>query len=104
MKDRRLPNCHRHCSATSILLKINRYREDRSHFLVIDPRNSYYLLNADGNCESLQTELEGLFKTEKIKGKAGLVPPPTDLKEALKNHDLFLYFGHGTGMVALSLT
>lgn len=51
----------------SAVLKINRYREDPSHFLVIDPRNSYYLLNADGNCESLQTELEGLFKTEKIK-------------------------------------
>lgn len=50
----------------SAVLKINRYREDPSHFLVIDPRNSYYLLNAEGDCKSLQDALEGLFKTEEI--------------------------------------
>ncbi|CAH8384817.1 unnamed protein product [Eruca vesicaria subsp. sativa] len=85
----------------SAVLKKSCYREDPSPFPVIDPRNSYYLLNLDGKCQELQTALEGLFETEGIEGKAGagagskLVDK--ELKDALENHDLLLYFGHGAG-------
>lgn len=33
-----------------------------------------------------------------IQGKAGYVPTAEELAAALKSHDLFLYFGHGSGM------
>lgn len=50
----------------SAVLKKSCYREDPSPFPVIDPRNSYYLLNLDGKCQEVQTALEGLFETEEI--------------------------------------
>ncbi|CAH8325272.1 unnamed protein product [Eruca vesicaria subsp. sativa] len=83
----------------SAVLKKSCYREDPSPFPVIDPRNSYYLLNLDGKCQELQTALEGLFETEGIEGKAGAGPKLVDkeLKDALENHDLLLYVGHGAG-------
>lgn len=34
-----------------------------------------------------------------IKGKAGSAPTAEELSSALKSHDLFLYFGHGSGML-----
>ena len=33
-----------------------------------------------------------------IQGEAGKVPKAEELVMALRNHDLFLYFGHGNGM------
>lgn len=33
-----------------------------------------------------------------MQGKAGNAPTTEELILALRNHDLFLYFGHGSGM------
>lgn len=37
-----------------------------------------------------------------LQGKAGSEPSAIELTEALKTHDLFLYFGHGSGMIPLA--
>ncbi|XP_048611351.1 separase-like [Brassica napus] len=91
----------------SAVLKKSCYREDPSPFLVIDPRDSCYLLDPccllnPNNCKTLQTVLEGLseIKEIKIQVEAGLeprAPSAQELKDALGTRDLFLYHGHGTG-------
>ncbi|XP_020551646.1 separase [Sesamum indicum] len=57
-------------------------------FPFIDPLDSYYLLNPDGDLSRTQVEFENWFKDQNIE----------ELTLALKNHDLFIYFGHGSGM------
>lgn len=32
-----------------------------------------------------------------VQGKCGTAPAVEELAEALKSHDLFIYFGHGSG-------
>ncbi|CAN7009465.1 unnamed protein product [Brassica oleracea var. botrytis] len=84
----------------SAVLKKSCYREDPSPFLVIDPRDSCYLLDPKYNCKTLQTVLEGLSEIKEIKVEAGLEPPAPsaqELNDALGNRDLFLYHGHGSG-------
>uniref|UniRef100_J3LHH6 separase n=1 Tax=Oryza brachyantha TaxID=4533 RepID=J3LHH6_ORYBR len=66
-------------------------------FPAIDPFNTFYLLNPSGDLSSTQEEFDQLFKTYEWKGKAGYAPTAEELVLALKNHDLFLYFGHGSG-------
>ncbi|ESQ38299.1 hypothetical protein EUTSA_v10029518mg, partial [Eutrema salsugineum] len=68
-----------------------------SPFPLIDPRDAYYLLNPGGDLRSTQIEFESWFKEKKMEGRAGLVPPAKELTDALEKHDLFIYFGHGTG-------
>ncbi|KAL0357132.1 UNVERIFIED_CONTAM: Separase [Sesamum calycinum] len=67
-------------------------------FPFIDPLDSYYLLNPDGDLSRTQVEFENWFKDQNIEGKIGTVPTIEELTLALKNHDLFIYFGHGSGM------
>ncbi|KAG8368750.1 hypothetical protein BUALT_Bualt15G0078400 [Buddleja alternifolia] len=67
-------------------------------FPVIDPLDSYYLLNPDGDLSRTQVEFEDWFKDQNIEGTIGTVPTIEELTLALKNHDLFIYFGHGSGM------
>ncbi|KAG2326377.1 hypothetical protein Bca52824_009105 [Brassica carinata] len=81
----------------SAVLKKSCYRKDPSHFPVIDPRDSCYLLDPKYNCKTLQTVLEGLSEIKEIKVEAGLELPAQELNDALGNHHLFLYSGHGTG-------
>ncbi|KAL0422317.1 UNVERIFIED_CONTAM: Separase, partial [Sesamum latifolium] len=66
-------------------------------FPFIDPLHSYYLLNPDGDLSRTQVEFENWFKDQNIEGKIGTVPTIEELTLALKNHDLFIYFGHGSG-------
>ncbi|KAK6156938.1 hypothetical protein DH2020_011186 [Rehmannia glutinosa] len=68
-----------------------------SAFPLIDPLDSYYLLNPDGDLSRTQVEFEGWFKDQSIEGTIGTVPTIEELALALKNHDLFIYFGHGSG-------
>ncbi|CAA7401560.1 unnamed protein product [Spirodela intermedia] len=63
----------------------------------VDPLDAYYLLNPSGDLSSTQMEFEEWFRNQKWQGKAGKVPTSEELIEALQNHDLFLYFGHGSG-------
>ncbi|KAK9290720.1 hypothetical protein L1049_008894 [Liquidambar formosana] len=66
-------------------------------FPLIDPLDAFYLLNPSGDLSSTQVEFENWFKDHKLEGKAGLVPTTEELAIALKSHDLFIYFGHGSG-------
>ncbi|VVB12005.1 unnamed protein product, partial [Arabis nemorensis] len=65
-------------------------------FPLIDPLDSFYLLNPGGDLTNTQLEFESWFRDQNFEGKAGSVPSTEELTEALKNHDLFLYFGHGS--------
>ncbi|KAF0931269.1 hypothetical protein E2562_002616 [Oryza meyeriana var. granulata] len=82
------------------LVRSNNYCKD-AHvigppFPVIDPFNTFYLLNPSGDLSSTQDEFDQLFKNYELKGKAGYAPTAEELVLALRNHDLFLYFGHGS--------
>ncbi|KAK4739682.1 hypothetical protein R3W88_003379 [Solanum pinnatisectum] len=64
---------------------------------LIDPLDSYYLLNPSGDLSSTQSEFENWFRDQDFEGKCGTAPAVEELAEALKSHDLFIYFGHGSG-------
>ncbi|TVU28695.1 hypothetical protein EJB05_20225, partial [Eragrostis curvula] len=92
-------------SVGSILFALTRssdhYKDDviGSPFPAIDPFNTFYLLNPSGDLSSTQKEFDQLFRNYEWKGKAGSGDPikAEELILALTNHDLFLYFGHGSG-------
>ncbi|KAJ8471851.1 hypothetical protein OPV22_026194 [Ensete ventricosum] len=63
----------------------------------VDPLNAYYLLNPSGDLNDTQLEFEQWFRNQELEGKAGNLPDTKELIMALQNHDLFLYFGHGSG-------
>ncbi|CAL9041755.1 unnamed protein product [Musa banksii] len=63
----------------------------------VDPLNAYYLLNPSGDLNDTQLEFEQWFRNQELEGKAGNLPDTKELIIALQNHDLFLYFGHGSG-------
>ncbi|XP_010245919.1 PREDICTED: separase isoform X3 [Nelumbo nucifera] len=71
-------------------------------FPSIDPLDAFYLLNPSGDLSHTQVEFEDWFKNQKLKGKAGTAPAAEELMVALKNHDLFIYFGHGSGTQYIS--
>ncbi|CAH9139462.1 unnamed protein product [Cuscuta epithymum] len=65
---------------------------------LVDPLDSYYVLNPDGDLSFTQAALEGWFNDKNFEGTSGVAPTVDELTGALKRHDLFLYFGHGSGM------
>ncbi|XVE94021.1 hypothetical protein REPUB_Repub01dG0244400 [Reevesia pubescens] len=71
-------------------------------FPLIDPLDAFYLLNPSGDLSSTLAEFEKWFRDQNFEGKAGTVPTAEELAAALKSHDLFLYFGHGSGEQYLS--
>ncbi|XP_015580756.1 separase [Ricinus communis] len=73
-----------------------------SAFPFIDPLDAFYLLNPSGDLSSTQVEFENWFRDQNLEGKAGCAPTAEELTSALKNHDLFLYFGHGSGAQYIS--
>lgn len=69
----------------------------------VDPYNTFYLLNPSGDLGSTQAAFEDWFKNQKgWEGKMGVVPSPDECISALQKHDLFIYFGHGSGEQYLS--
>ncbi|CAB79252.1 putative protein [Arabidopsis thaliana] len=66
-------------------------------FPLIDPLDSFYLLNPGGDLTDTQVTFESWFRDQNFEGKAGSEPSAIELTEALETHDLFLYFGHGSG-------
>ncbi|KAL3814465.1 hypothetical protein ACJIZ3_015733 [Penstemon smallii] len=91
-------------SVSSIFATIDRCCQNQKQtdttipaFPLIDPLDSYYLLNPDGDLSRTQIEFESWFKDQNIEGRTGTVPTIDELSLALKNHDLFIYFGHGSG-------
>ncbi|XP_065870788.1 separase isoform X2 [Euphorbia lathyris] len=71
-------------------------------FPLIDPLDAFYLLNPSGDLSSTQVEFENWFRDQNLEGKAGSAPTAEELSLALKSHDLFLYFGHGSGAQYIS--
>ncbi|KAF6252748.1 peptidase family C50-domain-containing protein [Scenedesmus sp. NREL 46B-D3] len=58
----------------------------------------FYLLNPDGDLQATQETFQGWLQQQLgQQGVAGSRPSPTQLSAALRQHQLFLYFGHGGG-------
>ncbi|XP_052179939.1 separase isoform X3 [Diospyros lotus] len=66
-------------------------------FPSIDPLDAFYLLNPSGDLSSTQAKFEDWFRDQNLEGKAGTAPQTEELAVALRSHDLFIYFGHGSG-------
>ncbi|PIA27888.1 hypothetical protein AQUCO_07400015v1, partial [Aquilegia coerulea] len=84
------------------LINVNIHRQEQSGsidgtFPSIDPLDAFYLLNPSGDLDYTQVKFEEWFRNQKLEGKAGTPPSVEELFLALKNHDLFIYFGHGSG-------
>ncbi|KAH7656747.1 Peptidase C50 separase protein [Dioscorea alata] len=72
-------------------------RRYETPFPLVNPFDAYFLLNPSGDLHETQTEFEDLFKREMTEGRVCSVPPFEELASALQKHDLFIYFGHGSG-------
>ncbi|KAL8160482.1 hypothetical protein V2J09_002019 [Rumex salicifolius] len=64
---------------------------------LIDPLDAFYLVNPSGDLGATQAEFEEWFRGQNLEGKAGTAPSSRELSDALNCHDVFLYFGHGSG-------
>ncbi|KAK1435343.1 hypothetical protein QVD17_01104 [Tagetes erecta] len=62
----------------------------------IDPLDAYYLLNLGDNLR--EAKFGNWFKDKILKGTTGTSPSKNELSTALKDHDLFIYVGHGNGL------
>lgn len=71
-----------------------------SHLLSsgINPKCAFYLLNAEGDLTKTQECFEVQFKRRPgWQGLVGIRPSAEEYKQALSEHDLFVYCGHGSG-------
>ncbi|XP_071716106.1 separase [Rutidosis leptorrhynchoides] len=87
---------HRSCHFQD---KINK---DPAVYPMIDPLDAYYLLNPGGDLCSTEAEFGNWFKDQNLEGTTGTSPSVDELSMALKNHDLFIYLGHGSGIQYIS--
>ncbi|KFM66047.1 Separin, partial [Stegodyphus mimosarum] len=64
----------------------------------IDCEKGYYILNPSGDLMESQSYFQTQFeKQTNWKGITGRPPSPTEYISALRDYDLFIYCGHGTG-------
>ncbi|XP_058750289.1 separase-like isoform X2 [Vicia villosa] len=88
-------------SISAVLDNGNNHKEQVGRNLMpfpnIDPLDAFYLINPDGDLVGTQLEFENYFRDQNLEGKAGSKPTVEELTYALENHDLFIYFGHGSG-------
>ncbi|XP_058760955.1 separase-like [Vicia villosa] len=93
-------------SISAVLDNGNNHREqvgkNLTPFPNIDPLDAFYLVNPDGDLGGTQIEFENYFRDQNLEGKAGSKPTVEELASALENHDLFMYFGHGSGVQYIS--
>ncbi|GJY14174.1 separase [Tanacetum coccineum] len=68
---------------------------------MIDPLDAYYLLNPGGDLSETEAEFGAWFKDQNLEETSGTSPTVDELSVALKNHDLFIYLGHGSGSAAM---
>ncbi|CAI0439202.1 unnamed protein product [Linum tenue] len=68
----------------------------------IDPLDAFYVLNPSGDLDHTQAAFEKWFQEQNLGGKAGSAPTAEELALALRNHDLFIYLGHGSGTQYIS--
>ncbi|KAJ3694888.1 hypothetical protein LUZ60_000265 [Juncus effusus] len=86
-------------SVGSVFLTLDRNLNKKcdDFFPKVNLSDAYYLVNPGGDLTHTQGEFEPLCKKLNWEGKAGKAPTSEELCTALKNHDMFLYFGHGSG-------
>ncbi|CAB4023102.1 separin isoform X2, partial [Paramuricea clavata] len=64
----------------------------------VDTRQTFYVLNPQDNLPNTEKKFSDWFLSEKgWKGVVGRAPSAEEFKEALANHQLFIYMGHGNG-------
>ncbi|XP_066114711.1 separin isoform X1 [Saccopteryx bilineata] len=64
----------------------------------VDPRSTFYVLNPHNNLSSTEEQFRAIFSSESgWKGVIGEVPSTEQVQEALAEHDLYIYAGHGAG-------
>ncbi|KAM8801446.1 separin isoform 2-T3 [Rhynchonycteris naso] len=64
----------------------------------VDPRSTFYVLNPHNNLSSTEEQFRANFSSESgWKGVIGEVPSTEQVQEALTEHDLYIYAGHGAG-------
>ncbi|XP_077213689.1 separase isoform X2 [Tasmannia lanceolata] len=85
-----------------ISLRQERFGRVVDNFPSVNPLDAYYLLNPSGDLSDTQVAFEEWFRNQKWEGKAGNFPTTKELALALESHDLFIYFGHGSGMQYIS--
>ncbi|KAH9300238.1 hypothetical protein KI387_011821, partial [Taxus chinensis] len=82
----------------SALMISRGHLEMASKLPFVDPYNAFYLLNPSGDLSTTQAAFEDWFKNQQgWEGKDGVIPTPEECIFALQKHDLFIYFGHGSG-------
>ncbi|KAL5787518.1 hypothetical protein ACOSP7_004467 [Xanthoceras sorbifolium] len=93
-------------SISATLERIHHHQEQHGRLLapfpLVDPLDAFYLLNPSGDLNGTQVEFEDWFRDQNLEGKAGSAPTAEELAVALKSHDLFIYFGHGSGAQYIS--
>ncbi|KZS96281.1 hypothetical protein SISNIDRAFT_438021 [Sistotremastrum niveocremeum HHB9708] len=66
----------------------------------INPCNAYYVLNPSGDLKSTEQAFSEWMKSMEAHGWQGVIgraPSEMEVLGALQKHDLFIYFGHGSG-------
>ncbi|RMX47888.1 hypothetical protein pdam_00010648, partial [Pocillopora damicornis] len=64
----------------------------------INPEKTFYALNPQNNLPNTQKMFQKWFESEDgWQGITGNAPTQEQFRSALTDHDLFIYFGHGTG-------
>ncbi|KAK6915925.1 hypothetical protein RJ641_018786 [Dillenia turbinata] len=95
------------CCILAAVHESHHFREgigkSNSVFPLIDPLDAFYVLNPSGDLHNTQVQFENWFADQKFEGKAGTAPTIEELALALKRHDFFIYFGHGSVVELLSL-
>ncbi|XP_074358633.1 separase isoform X1 [Apium graveolens] len=89
-------------SVCSIFASLDRHDHEKLGtgsiiFPSIDPLDAYYLLNPSGDLPSTEVQFDKWFKDQNLEGKTGITPTIEELTVALQSHELFIYFGHGSG-------
>ncbi|NXM24204.1 ESPL1 protein, partial [Oxyruncus cristatus] len=65
----------------------------------VNPKSTFYVLNPHNNLGGTEQRFRAWFESEPgWHGVSGSVPTPEQIQEALLEHDLYIYAGHGSGV------
>ncbi|KAJ3091034.1 hypothetical protein HK102_001905 [Quaeritorhiza haematococci] len=80
------------------IMQMSRVTDSGLAAIEVDSSSLHYVLNPDGDLANTQKEFESLFSSQS--GWSGIIgrPPAEDeYEKGLRDHELFVYFGHGGG-------
>ncbi|KAI8071039.1 peptidase family C50-domain-containing protein [Gongronella butleri] len=64
--------------------------------IAVNKSRTYYVLNPSGDLQHTETEFKDLFARFWL-GLAGEKPTEMEVQQALKQHEIYIYFGHSAG-------